>query len=173
MTRPRPFRVLVPLIAAITMAAGAVGCGDDTTEAAGSGPLQVNGAWARATVAAQTTGAVYFSIVGGAQPDTLTKAAVPGDVAAGTALHKTMKMDGHDMGSMQMGDETGDTSGEMGMEPLAELPVAAGQRIEFEPGSYHVMLTDLAGPLEVGRKFTLTLTFRTAGELQVPVEVRT
>ena len=39
---------------------------------------------------------------------------------------------------------------------------AGGRSGEFEPGGLHVMLVDLAGPLESGSSFELTLTFATA-----------
>jgi copper(I)-binding protein len=69
-------------------------------------------------------------------------------------------------------DHAGDMDGAMTMRELtAGLPLAAGQTVSFEPGSYHVMLFDLAEPLAVGDQIELTLDLKNAGPTVVTVEV--
>ncbi len=82
-------------------------------------------------------------------------------------------MSGDDMGSdTTMGDMSGDDMGEMTMQELVDgLALTAGETVEFEPGSYHVMLLDLAEPLAVGDKIDLTLEFQQAGSVSLTVEV--
>ena len=63
-------------------------------------------------------------------------------------------------------------SGEMMMRPVDRVEIAAGSRAEFEPGGYHVMLLDLAAPLELGSTFEIVLTFEKAGDVTVTAEVR-
>jgi hypothetical protein len=44
--------------------------------------------------------------------------------------------------------------------------------VSLEPGGYHIMLLDLAEPLEDGDTFELTLRFEQAGEMDLTVDVR-
>ena len=60
----------------------------------------------------------------------------------------------------------------MSMREVGEIALPAGTTVNLEPGGYHIMLLDLARPLSVGDKFDVTLTFETAGEQVVEVEVR-
>lgn len=72
-------------------------------------------------------------------------------------------------------DETDDMDhgdGTMSMQPVDGIEVPAGEEVVLEPGGYHVMLLELAEPLEEGETFELTLTFAEAGEQTVTVEVR-
>ena len=45
------------------------------------------------------------------------------------------------------------------MEPLSEVPVAAGQAVKFEPGGKHVMLFGLDPALAAGATTEMTLIF--------------
>jgi copper(I)-binding protein len=58
------------------------------------------------------------------------------------------------------------------MQPVASMPISPDQAIELDPLGSHLMLVDLAAPLTTGQHFDVTLHFRTAGDEQVPVEVR-
>jgi copper(I)-binding protein len=129
--------------------------------------MQITGAWARTTVPGQTTGAAYLTIRAGEAADHLVGASVPASVAAGAMVHRTMT--GHPDGDG--GAAMGQRSDMSSMEAVPDLQIAAGATVRFRPGSYHVMLTDLARPLERGRTFTLTLTFRDSGDIAVPVAV--
>lgn len=76
-------------------------------------------------------------------------------------------MDG-DHGGMDMGD------GEMAMvmrEIDGGLPLPAGETVTLQPGGYHVMLLDIAEPLEAGDEIELTLDFANADDMTLTVEV--
>ncbi|MHB2267313.1 copper chaperone PCu(A)C [Aliihoeflea sp. PC F10.4] len=62
--------------------------------------------------------------------------------------------------------------GVMTMRPLTEgVEVPAGGEVALEPGGYHIMFLDLEkGPVE-GEKFSGTLTFEKAGEVEVEYAV--
>ncbi len=115
--------------------------------------LTIREAWARPG-AAGATSAVYFIIENGGETDTLLSAA--SGVAAANELHVSMM--------------TGE--GAMTMHHLENVPVPAGENVEFAPGGLHVMLIDLTEGLAPGDQFDLTLTFENAGEMTVPVTVR-
>ncbi len=78
-------------------------------------------------------------------------------------------------------DESMDDTGDMehgGMAPgmvMQEvdggLELTAGETVTFEPGGYHVMLLDLAEPLEVGDEFDLTLQFEDNDDVTITVPV--
>lgn len=60
----------------------------------------------------------------------------------------------------------------MSMRPVEKIPVPAGETVNLQPGGYHIMLMDLAAPLEVGSTIEVTLTFENAGDVKVEAEVR-
>ena len=66
-------------------------------------------------------------------------------------------------------------SGEMGAMTMQELtdglPLTAGETVTFKPGSYHIMLLDIAEPLEVGDEVEVTLDFAEADSVTITVEV--
>lgn len=128
----------------------------DTTAPAGE--LTVDGAWARTSPSATTKGAVYLQITNGTDTDdALVKAAVDPSVAAMVEIHET---------------KAAEEGGMMQMAPVDEIPVPAGEIVSLEPGGYHIMLMDLAAPLETGATIEVTLTFEGAGEVVVEAEVR-
>ena len=125
--------------------------------AAGSalaGQLTIKSAWARATPPGVTVGVVYFQLEnGGTKSDRLLKLSTP--VAASAGVHRTVIVEGI--------AETRE---------VAVLHVAPGEKIEFAPGGYHVMLMGLKKPLVAGQKFELELLFELAGPRRVAVVVR-
>ncbi|MDD2925995.1 copper chaperone PCu(A)C [Rhodoferax sp.] len=118
--------------------------------------VEVNNAWARATVKGQMATGAFMTLkakdgaklVGGSSP-----------VAGVTQVHE-MKMDA---GVMKMAEVKGGL----------ELP--AGKAVELKPGGYHIMLMDLKAPLLKDSTVPLTLVFKDAKgvesklELKVPV----
>jgi copper(I)-binding protein len=54
------------------------------------------------------------------------------------------------------------------MEMVTAIPLPAGRRVRLVPGSYHLMLHELTGPLAVGDTVTLELRFARAS----PVVIR-
>lgn len=136
--------ILVILLAATWMS----GC------ASGTGKNAVQEAWARPG-AAGANSAIYFVIDNRqGQADTLLSAA--SDAAQVVELHTS-----------KMGSD-----GTMMMEHQENVPVPAGKKLEFKPGSLHVMLMGLTGDLKPGNKITMTLNFEKAGSIAVEAAVR-
>ncbi len=103
------------------------------------------------------TGAAYATIRnGGAESDRLLDGAT--DVAEVVEVHEAAA-------------GAGDV---MTMRPLPDgLEIPAGGEVTLEPGGYHLMLVGLREDLTPGKRFDLTLRFERAGEVTVPVDVRT
>ena len=116
-----------------------------------TGPVEVKGAWARATPGKAETGAAYLTIQSSAA-DRLTAVSTP--VADKAELHE-MTMQG----------------GVMRMRSLATIDLPAAQPVVLKPGTTHIMLTGLKRPLRVGESFPLTLEFEKAGRREVNVRV--
>ena len=122
-----------------------------------SSPVQVEGAWARASVQGQKgTGA--FMRLTAKEGARLVRAESP---AAGVTEVHEMKMEGDIM--------------KMRAVPALDLP--AGKTVELKPGGYHVMLMDLKAPLMKDTSVPITLVFQDAKgmesklNLSVPVGV--
>jgi copper(I)-binding protein len=58
------------------------------------------------------------------------------------------------------------------MRPVQTLEVPANGRVEFRPGSYHVMLVGVKETLQPGDTVPLTLMFQHAGQIDVTAQVR-
>lgn len=156
----------------------------DTTEAEEpAGELEVTDAWARTSPAVATAGAAYLDITNGTETDdVLLSASVDATVAARVELHETTAVE--DEGDAGMGEGMGGEEGEgttdtsmvgapmMQMQPVEDIPVPAGETVSLEPGGLHIMMLDLAEPLETGATIELTLTFEQAGDVVVMAEVR-
>ena len=164
--RSRPVvGVLVALAAVSTLAA----CGDDGDSSADTtsnseATVTVSDVWARNSPMMATAGAAYM-IIESSTDDALVGVAVDPSVAGKSEIHETV------MSEMPMSTEM-PMSGEMMMRPVDRVEIAAGSRAEFEPGGYHVMLLDLAAPLELGSTFEIVLTFEKAGDVTVTADVR-
>lgn len=184
----------VAIVAALALIA--VACGDDGGSDAGSG-VTIDGVWSRATAPDAANGAVYMELTS-EDGDALVNASVSSDIAETVELHETVASggsmegdddmtmeDGESMDSME-GDDSmtkegddhsghshGDEMGSMkGMQQVTQIDLPAGETVALEPGGFHVMLIGLAGQLEVGESFDVTLTFENAGERTVTAEVR-
>ena len=114
--------------------------------------LSANGAWARATAASAQTGAVYLTIIDKGAADDLVSVTTP--VAGSAKVHETVKK--------------GDV---VGMRPVDALPVSNAGPTMLAPGGYHIMLTGLKAPLEKGKSFPITLTFKKGGKVDATVVV--
>lgn len=119
--------------------------------------VQVQGAWARATVQGQMATGAFMTLTAD-KAGRLVGAASP--VAGVTEVHE-MKMDG----------------GVMKMSALQDgLALPAGQAVTLKPGGYHVMLMDLKLPLQKDTTIPLILYFQDAkgvkSELQLKVPVQ-
>lgn len=142
----------------------------DSGSASGTPELTVSDAWSRAVTvdehaghgsgtptvesSATVTSAVYFVIENdGDGPDQLLSASTP--VADAAEIHQTTI-----------------SNGVMQMRQMLEVEIPAGEEVVFEPAGLHVMLVGVHESLEVGDHFDVTLTFVTAGDLTISVEVR-
>lgn len=171
----RPRRALALAMSVGLFAFGAAACGDDskpqgtkTPTQSTLGELGVTGQWARTSPADATNGAVYFTVVS-ATADRLTGVTVDAAVAGMAQIHETVMVTDD---TMAMGsDTTMAMGGEMEMREVDGIDVAAGEPLVLEPGGYHVMLMELAQPLEVGASIAVTLTFETAGDITIDVPV--
>ena len=99
-------------------------------------------------------GAGYITITNkGTADDTLVSAASP--VAGMTQIHE-MKMEGD---VMKMNEVEGG------------LVIPAGQSVMLAPGGFHIMFMDLKEQLVEGSTVPVTLTFATAGTIEVKLVV--
>ena len=122
-----------------------------TAKPAVKAAVQVEGAWARATVPGQKGTGAFMSLTA-AQATRLVGVASP--VAGVAELHE-MKM-------------VGDV---MKMSAIAGLDLPAGQAVLLKPGSYHLMLMDLKRPLAKDSTVPLTLRFKDAKGVESQLEV--
>lgn len=172
MTRPTGVPVSRRVaVLAVTAASVLAGCGDDDASGdevgAATAPapqVAVRDAWARATVPAAPTGAVFVELEA-TTDDALVGVEVEADVAAGATVHETVVE--------PVADQHGAADQEMtSMRPLDRLALPAGEVVTLESGGVHVMLTGLAAPLAAGTTIEVTLVFERAGPQPVTVEVR-
>jgi copper(I)-binding protein len=118
--------------------------------------VQVQGAWARATVQGQMATGAFMRLTA---PTDMRLKAVSSPVAGVSEVHE-MRMEGNVM-KMQA------------LEKGLALP--AGKTVELKPGGYHVMLMDLKMPLKKDTSVPLTLVFvdskgvESRTELKLPV----
>ena len=118
-----------------------------------TGGISITAAWARATPPGGKVGAAYISIEN--RSDTEERLVAAASPAAGSvSAHETL-----------------DEDGIAKMRPLPSLSVAPGATLEMKPGGIHLMLAGLAAPLREGERIAVTLQFKDAGSLTVPVEV--
>jgi len=114
------------------------------------GSLRISTPWVRATPSGATVGGGYLTITNtGNVPDRLV----------GGLSENSARFEIHEM-SMD--------NGVMKMRLLADgVEIKPGQKVEFSPGSYHVMFVGLKKPFEQGQKVHAILKFEKAGNLAV------
>lgn len=113
---------------------------------------KVEGGWSR-PAGQGTTGGGFLTVVNPDKTaDALVSAASP--LAREVQIHQSSLKGG--VASMQR---------------LARVPLAAGARVTFAPGGYHLMLVGLTKPLKAGDVVPLTLTFASGAKLQATLVV--
>lgn len=123
-----------------------------------SAAVDVQGAWARATVQGQKATGAFMKLTAKDNAK-LVSASSP---AAGVVEIHEMKMDGSIMK----------------MRAIPSLDLPAGKAVELKPGGYHVMLMDLKAPLQKETTVPLTLVVKddkgveSKVELNVPVSLK-
>lgn len=99
-------------------------------------------------------GVIYLTIVNsGAGADKVT--GVSTEVATAVELHQTEIK--NNVASMR---------------GVSAIEVPAKGEVRFNPGGYHLVLTNVRRTLRAGDTFVLTLTFAHAGQVQATVQVR-
>jgi copper(I)-binding protein len=154
----------VAAIAALTLIATSCGSSTsstdtvapDTTVAATETTFTVDGAWARTSPMESTVGVVYMNVTPSAD-DALVGASVDMAIAKMTQVHET----------------TTAADGSMGMQEIASIPMTAGTPLALVSGGFHIMLMELAKPLETGTSIPVTLTFESGATTIVDVPVLT
>jgi periplasmic copper chaperone A len=166
-------RAIGATVAALLLLVSACGTSPGGDDGAPS-EITVSDAWARTSPMVVTRGAVYMEIRNaGGTDDALVAASVDSSVAASVEIHETVAV--MPTGGMGTGMGDGDASPGsemMEMRPVERIEVPAGGSASLEPGGYHVMLLDLAAPLEEGGTISVTLTFEEAGEIEITADVR-
>ena len=140
-----------------------------TASCGGDDGVSVRNAWARNSPMMASAGAIYMDLQAG-EDDRLIGVSVDAGIAGKVEIHETAMMD----------DSTGDDStsdeeqvgGAMMMREVGEIALPAGTTVNLEPGGYHIMLLEIATPLEIGQRFDVTLTFENTEEQVIEVEVR-
>ena len=129
----------------------------------GDDGVSVDKPWARNSPMMPSAGAVYLDLSSG-DTDRLLGVSVDSSIAGKAEIHETVAADDsmHEEG----------TGGAMMMQEVGETALPVGGTVSLEPGSFHIMLLEIASPLELGQKFDLTLTFENGGGKVVEVEVR-
>lgn len=123
-------------------------CGSDSAPP----EIEVEDAWARATLAGQSSSAVYVTIRNRGGSDRLLRVSSP----VGTAsLHSTAT-----------------DSGIVRMRAVADLEIPSRSTVELQPGGTHVMISGLNRPLEVGQGVPVELGFARSGNRRVMAVVR-
>lgn len=117
------------------------------------GEITVSSPWTRSGLEGENS-AVYFEITGGPYPDTLLSAT--SEIAGEVMLHKSIM----------------DEEGTMHMEHQENVPIPAGEIVNFEPGGLHVMLIGLHQDLVTGELIELKLLFDNAGEVIIHAPVK-
>src|SRR5215475_11363628 len=119
------------------------------------GSLKIEQPWTRATPGGAKVGGGYLTITNtGTTPDRL----VGGSLAqAGRFEMHEMKMEG---GTAQMREIKGG------------LEIGPGQKVELEPGGYHIMFMDLRAPFKQGETLKGQLRFEKAGTVDVEYKVQ-
>lgn len=126
----------------------------DSGETWSVGGLTISTPYSRATLPNAPVAGGFLTIENtGSDDDRLI--AAESDAAGKMEIHE-MLMDGDIMKMQELADG---------------LALPAGETIELQPGGYHLMFMDLQRPLVEGDTVNVTLTFETAGTLEIPLTI--
>lgn len=109
-------------------------------------PVEVDGAWARASTPGSKVTSAFMRLTAKADSRLV---GVESPAAGSTEVHE-MRLEG----------------GIMKMRALSALDLPAGRTVELKPGSYHLMLLDLKAPLVQDSSVPITLVFQDARAVQ-------
>ena len=114
--------------------------------------VTITDAWVKATMPGQTTAAAYLQI----KSDAAAKLVGVSSSAAKVVQIHEMKMQGN----------------VMQMRAVDSLDLPAGTAVEFKPGGYHIMLSEISQPLKPGVTVPLTLTIEGTDKRRQTIEVK-
>ena len=115
--------------------------------------ISISGAWSRATVAGQSSAAVYLTVANtGGGDDKLLNVSTP----IGQATIHSSTMD----------------NGVMRMRPVREVDIPAHSTVQLKPGGTHIMITGVKQPLIAGTRFPLAVHFDRSGDRRIDADVR-
>ncbi len=114
--------------------------------------VDVQGAWARATVQGQMATGAFMKLTA-KEGTRLVAVSTP---VAGVAEVHEMAMENN----------------VMKMRAISSLDLPAGKAVELKPGSYHVMLMDLKTSLQKDTTFPMTLVFKDAKGVETKADIR-
>jgi periplasmic copper chaperone A len=148
-TRRASFLAILVFTTALVVAAH-----DAVAEDFSIGAIQVGKPWIRATPKGAAVAGAYLTISNrGTAPDKLLGGS---SAAAGRFEVHSMVME----------------QGVAKMRPVeGGLEIKPGETVELKPGSFHIMLMDLKGPVEKGQKVKGTLQFEKAGKVDIEYTV--
>lgn len=116
--------------------------------------IEISGAWLSSPAIPGDPAAVYFNIANTGEANRMIRGAdVEGSSSA--MLHQTSEW-----------------NLEPSMDELLQLDVPAGESIDFNPETYHVMAMQTAEDMEVGGTSEVTLTFIGGDKCSFPAEIR-
>ncbi|NGP87655.1 copper chaperone PCu(A)C [Fodinibius halophilus] len=119
------------------------------------GKVELANGWARPAAKGQTS-SIYLVITNGtASRDTLLGASSP--ISDVVELHQSIQ---HDDGTISM-------------EQAGNQVIAAGEKLNLEPGGYHLMLKNINRELTVGDSLSVTLNFARVGSKTITVLTKT
>lgn len=150
---------LSPIFLALTLWLGALHCsGAAKQDNAQNNAIEAKDFYAFATIDGSNISAAFGTLSNTSeQPIALQKVIIKGKIKGVAELHQT----------------TND-NGMMKMLPVDSIAIPAKQSIELAPGGLHIMLINLAKPLEAGKTIALKLAFDNGAtlDLQVPIQAR-
>lgn len=150
---------LSPIFLALTLWLGALHCSDAAKQDnAQNNAIEAKDFYAFATIDGSNISAAFGTLSNTSeQPIALQKVIIKGKIKGVVELHQT----------------TND-NGMMKMLPVDSITIPAKQSVELAPGGLHIMLINLAKPLEAGKTIALKLAFNdgTTLDLQVPIQAR-
>ena len=147
---------LLVLPAAVLLAATATACGSETTddnEAAAGGPITVADAWVKASDGPMTGS---FGVITNSGDADVTVVSASTTASDRTELHEVVMIDGE----MKMQQKDGG------------FVVPAGGDHVLEPGNDHVMMMDMADPIEPGDDVEITLSLDDGSTYTYTAQVR-
>ena len=154
-----------------------VACAVPQAPAANSstGDIVVTNAWSRPTIAMQPSGdtkAVTDTQMSGMTMNDMGPALYMMITNKGGKVERLIGFSSDVAGNLTI-HETKDSGGMTMMEEVkGGLEIPAGGSVEFKPGGYHVMMTNMKRELKVGDSYTVTLKFQSRSDVPVIVTVR-